>query len=144
MGKLLVLRRQISPIPVYHLPRLFSIFQAGKRKKQKIPHKNNYGCGLCRWHSTFGIGLYDKMEYVCFNQRGDISSLNGWPLKLVDKFTYLGSSVSSTKKDINTWQAKAWTAIDRLLVIWKSNLTDEIKCSFFQVVVVLMHYIDAN
>ena len=52
-----------------------------------------------------GIELYlnaDKTEYMCFNQRGDISTLKGGPLKLVDKFTYLGSSVSSTKKDINT------------------------------------------
>ena len=36
-----------------------------------------------------------------FNQRGDISTLNGSSLKLVDKFTYLGSSVSSTE-DIKT------------------------------------------
>ena len=39
----------------------------------------------------------DKTEYMCFNQRGDISTLNGSSLKLVDKFTYLGSSVSSTR-----------------------------------------------
>ena len=40
------------------------------------------------------IGLHvntDKTEYTCFNQRGDISTLNGSFLKLVDKFTYLGS-----------------------------------------------------
>ena len=52
-----------------------------------------------------GIGLHvnaDKTEYMCFNQRGDISTLKGRPLKQVDKFTYLGRSVSSTEKDINT------------------------------------------
>ena len=46
-----------------------------------------------------GIGLYmktDKTEYMCFNQKEDISTL-----KLKNKFTYLGSSVSSTEKDIN-------------------------------------------
>ena len=53
----------------------------------------------------------DKTEYICFDQRGDISTLNGSSLKRVDKFTYLGSSVSSTEKDINTLLAKAWTAI---------------------------------
>ena len=52
------------------------------------------------------------------------------------KVTYLGSSVSSTDTDINTRLAKAWTAIDRLLVIGKSNLTDKIKRSFFQAAVV--------
>ena len=77
----------------------------------------------------------DKMEYMCFNQRGDISTLNDSSLKLVDKFTYRGSSVLSTETDINTWLAKAWTAINRLLVIWKSDLTNKTKCSFFQVAV---------
>ena len=56
--------------------------------------------------------------------------------KLVDKFTYLGSSVSSTEKDIDTRLTKAWTAIDRLSIIWKSDLTDKMKRSFFQAAVV--------
>ena len=43
-----------------------------------------------------------KTEFMCFNQRGDISTLNGGSLKLVDKFPYLGSSVSSTENDMNT------------------------------------------
>ena len=154
-------------------------FQAGKGKE--IPHTNNYGCELRRWHSPSskyspkpkpsyivwnqqhrppcqrrhrppcqrrhrppcqrrhrppcqpGIGLHvnaDKTEYMCFNQRDNISTLKAGPLKLVDKFTYLGSSVSSTEKDINTLLAKAWTANDRLAVIWKSDLTDKIKYRF--------------
>ena len=69
----------------------------------------------------------DKTEYMGFNQRGVISILNGSSLKLVDKFTYLGTSVSSTETDIHTRLAKAWTAIDSRLVIWKSDLTDKIK-----------------
>ena len=73
---------------------------------------------------------------MCFNQTGDISTQNGSSLKLVDKFTYLGSSVSSTETDIDTWLAKAWTAINRLSVIWKSDLTDKMKRSFFQTAVV--------
>ena len=56
-------------------------------------------------------------------------------MKLVDKFTYLGSSVSSTETDINTPLAKAWTANDSLSVIWKSDLTDKMK-HFFQISVV--------
>ena len=57
-----------------------------------------------------------KIEYMCFNQTGDISTLDGTSLKLVDKFTYLGSSVSSTEKDINMRLMKAWTAIDHMEV----------------------------
>ena len=82
-----------------------------------------------------GIGLYvnaHKTEYMCYNQTGDISTLEGTPLKLVDKFTYLGSSVKSTEKEIETRLAKAWTAINRLSIIWKSDLTDKMKRSFFQ------------
>ena len=80
-----------------------------------------------------GIGLYvnaHKTEYMCYNQTGDISTLDGTPLKLVDKFTYLGSSVASTEKDIDTRLTKAWTAINR-----KSDLTDKMKRSFFQAAV---------
>ena len=84
------------------------------------------------------IGLYvnaHKTEYMCYNQTGDISTLEGTPLKLVDKFTYLGSSVESTEKDIETRLTKAWTAINRLSIIWKSDLTDKMKRSFFQAAV---------
>ena len=86
-----------------------------------------------------GIGLHvnaHKTEFMCFNQKGDISTLDRTSLKLVDKFTYLGSSVSSAEKDIDTQLTKAWTAIDRLSIIWKSNLTDKMKHSFFQAAVV--------
>ena len=90
-----------------------------------------------------------KTEYMCFNQRGDISALNGSSLKVVYTFTYIGSGVSSTETDINMRLAKTWTAIDRLLVIWKSDLIDKIKLSSFSSsgrvnTAVWMHYMDAN
>ena len=89
--------------------------------------------------ATAGIGLHvnaHKTEYMCFNQTGVISTRGGSSLKLVDKFTYRGSSVSSTEKDIDTQLTKAWTAIDRISVIWKTDPTDKIERSFFQVAVV--------
>ena len=64
----------------------------------------------------------DIIEYMFFNQKGDISTRNGGSLKLVDKFTYLGSSISSTENDINIWLVKAWTTINRLSIIWKSDI----------------------
>ena len=78
---------------------------------------------------------------MCYNQTGDITTQDRTPLKLVDKFTYLGSSVSSTEKDIDTRLTKAWIAIDRLSIIWKSDLTDKMKRSLFQaaVVSILLH-----
>ena len=74
----------------------------------------------------------EKTEYMCFNQKGDISTLNGVSLKLAHEFTYLGSSVSSTESDINICLEKAWAATDWLLIIRKSNISDKIKHNFFQ------------
>ena len=98
-----------------------------------------------------GIGLHvnaDQTEYMCLNQREDISTPNGNPLKLVDKFTYLGSSVSSSDIDINTGLVKAGTANDNLSVIWKSDLTDKIKQFFPRSgrvnTAIWMRYMDAN
>ena len=98
---------------------------------------------LCHRHSQCDIVWNElphvnahKTEYMCFNQTGDISTLNGSSLKLVDKFTYLGSIVSPKRTDIDTRLTKARTASDRLLVIWKSDLTDKMKHSFFQAAVV--------
>ena len=100
-----------------------------KREEVIQCHQCSSGYLLSEWitvnllHSleraAAGIGLHvnaQKMEYMCFNQIGNISTLNGSSLKLVDKFTYLGSSVSSTETDINTRQAKAWTAIGHMEV----------------------------
>ena len=85
------------------------------------------------------IGLHvnaHKTEYMCYNQTGGHLHSRRKPLlKLVDKFTYLGSSVESTEKDIETRLTKAWTAINRLSTIWKSDLTDKMKRSFFQAAV---------
>ena len=64
-----------------------------------------------------GIGLnvnVDKTEYICFNQRYDISTQKGGLLKPVGKSTNLGSNITSTETDNNIQLAKAWTAINRL------------------------------
>ena len=86
-----------------------------------------------------GIGLHinaHKTENMCYNQTRDISTLKISSLKLVDKFTYLGSSVLLTETDIDMQLTKAWTAINRLSVIWKLDLTDQMKRSFFQAAIV--------
>ena len=101
-------------------------------------------------HDAAVIGLHvnaQKTEYICYNQTGDISTLNGCSLKLVDKFNYLGSSVSSTETDIDTWLLKAWADINRLSVIWKSDLTNKTQFlpSGDRVDTALwMHHMDAN
>ena len=50
-------------------------------------------------------------------------------------YVYVCVCVCVCEKDINTRLTKAWTAIDRLSIICKSNLTDKMKHSFLQAVV---------
>ena len=93
-----------------------------KGKKQTLPRTNYYGRGLRWWHSASD--------------------------KLVAKFTNLGSSVSSNENDINMRRAKACLAIDMLLVISKSDLSDKIKHIFPNSnsihTTIWMHHIDAD
>ena len=117
----------------------------GKRNTYTEKSEVCFSDDLSNWHTILpleraaaSIGLHvnaHKTEYMCYNRTGDISTLKGTPLKLVDKFKYLGSSVESTEKDIETRLTKAWTAINRLSTIWKSDLTDKMKRSFFQAAV---------
>ena len=50
----------------------------------------------------------------------------------------------SIDKDIDPQLTKAWTAIDKLSVIWKADLTDKMKRSGRLDTAIWMHYIDAN
>ena len=156
-------RRHASPIPLYHLRTSINKirengFKLTKKRSKRYPAKTitdaDYADDLALLANTpnqaetllhsleqaaAGIGLHvnaHKTEYMCYNQTGNITTLDGASLKLVDKFTYLGSAVSSTENDIETRLTKAWTAIDRLSIIWKSDLTDKMKRSFFQAAVV--------
>ena len=81
-----------------------------------------------------GIGLHVNPEkrYTCALIKESTPS----HLETSGQVHHFRNSVSSTEKDINTWWAKTWTAIDRLSVIYKSDLTDKIKRSFFQAAVV--------
>ena len=54
-----------------------------------------------------GIGLHvnaHRTEYMCYNQTGNITTRDGASLRLVDKFTSLGSSVSSTENDMDGYR----------------------------------------
>ena len=117
-------RGYFRPIPIHNLPKILSLnvdrFKERKwcytgNGKQTITDSDYVDIALqanttshaeSQMHSlewaTGGIGLHgnaNKTEYMCFNQRGYISILNGDSLKLVVKFTYVGSSVSSTEKE---------------------------------------------
>ena len=78
----------------------------------------------------------DKTEYMSLNSKSDnMISRNGNSIKNVDNFKYLGSYIANTENDINTRIAKAWAALNSMIILWKSNLSENLKRSFFRAAV---------
>jgi len=70
---------------------------------------------------------------MSYNQlhSGSIKSLSRDNILAVQDFIYLGSNVASTKRDL----VKAWSALNKLDKIWKSQLSANLKRSFFRATV---------
>ena len=82
--------------------------------------------------SANDIGLHinaGKTKFMTYN------TLDQTSLKQVTEFTYLGSNIASTERDIEIRISKAWTALDKLRTVWKSTLPDKLKREFFRAVV---------
>ena len=43
----------------------------------------------------------------------------------MEQFTYLDSNILSTESEVIICQVKVWTAIDRLSILWTSDLSDK-------------------
>ena len=72
---------------------------------------------------------------MSINDAGLMKSLDDQIIQEVLDFVYLGSNVQSSEKDMTIRITKAWAALNKLASIWKSNLPDNLKRSFFRVVV---------
>ena len=70
--------------------------------------------------------------FFSFNFFFFMSGENDIPLKLRDTFMYLGSSISSTERNVNINIRKVWIIIFRLMTIPKTYLFDKIMRSFLQ------------
>ena len=84
------------------------------------------------------VGLYvnaSKTKHISFDQQGTIQTNSGEPIKAVESFTYLGSEINSTKQDVKIRIAKAWTALNKMDIVWKSDLSKDLKRSFFRATV---------
>ena len=53
----------------------------------------------------------------------------------MDDFQYLGSHIASTEKDVHVRLTKAWAALNKMNIIWKSNLSHNLKIQFFKATV---------
>ena len=86
------------------------------------------------------IGLYlnaDKTEFICENEEASVGmkSLADKNIKQVLDFKYLGSYIASTEHDVNIRLGKAWSALNQMDKIWKSNRSDNLKRNFFRAAV---------
>ena len=80
--------------------------------------------------------MHTKRNICAITKRGCISTLKGTPSWSSRQIHVPRKAASiQPKKDIETRLTKAWTAINRLSTIWKSDLTDKMKRSFFQAAV---------
>ena len=60
-----------------------------------------------------------------------MKSLADKNIKQVLDFKYLGSYIASTEHDVNIRLGKAWSVLNQMDKIWKSNLSDNLKRNFF-------------
>ena len=62
----------------------------------------------------------------------EIHNFNWTSLNTVDEFKYLGSNITDSKNDFNIRRALAWSACNKLHLIWKSDISKDTKLAFFQ------------
>ena len=62
----------------------------------------------------------------------ELKSLNGHTLTCVDNFKYIGVHVPNSAYDFDKRKALAWSAINKLDRIWKSDLNKGLKMSLFR------------
>ena len=75
--------------------------------------------------TTWLLRECNKTKFMCFKQEGAIFTLSGKPLKSADHFIYHRSNISSTESDVSISIENEWSAIGRLSIIWKSDLSHE-------------------
>ena len=98
--------------------KVFDSIKRGKIEQIQLAY------GLPKETVTTIVMLYKKHE-----RNGLLT--DGRPLRLVNEFTYFGSNISSTESNVNIRLAKVWAAINRLSIIWKSDLSYKIRRDFF-------------
>ena len=84
------------------------------------------------------VGLYmntTKTKLIAVNTEGIITAQNGCDLKQVKDFNYLDSKVISSVNDIQMRIGSAWSTLNKLTPIWRSNLDVSIKREFFKTTV---------
>ena len=64
-----------------------------------------------------------------------MKSKSGNTIKQVNVFKYMGRYIDSTERDMNIRNAKPWSALNSMNVIWKYSLSRKLKINFFRATV---------
>ena len=76
-----------------------------------------------------------KTKFIAVNTEGTITAQNDCDLEQVNDFNYLVSKIISSENDIQVRIGSAWSTLNKLIPIWKSNLDASIKREFFRATV---------
>ena len=69
----------------------------------------------------------DKTKFIALNSHSGVKLFTDKEIKRVEDFKYLGSFIMSSEKDIKIRKAKAWTALNDMSEIWKSDISHHVK-----------------
>ena len=73
---------------------------------------------------------------MTFNENpSKLTTINKKCIKLTNDFLYLRSWIYSNEKDVDVRICKAWVALQKLNIIWNSNLPKNLKLAFFHTTV---------
>ncbi|XP_047488678.1 uncharacterized protein LOC125039003 [Penaeus chinensis] len=100
--------------------------------REAIGNEQDLGFTLTQRRMGLHIKV-SKTNYMSLNQeKQNRVTLEGGVLKRVDDFLYLGTWIGSSAKDIETRISKAWVAMNKMELIWKSDIPKETNISFFR------------
>ena len=91
-------------------------------------------------HASNLVGLsmnVSKTKFMTININSvdtSINSIDGRPILIehVQDFKYLGSYIADSRKDFNTRKGMAWSACTKLLKVWTSGISEDLKVKFFR------------
>ena len=89
-------------------------------------------------YAAASVGLYmktTKTKFIAANTEGTIPSQYGCHLEQVNDFNYLGSKIIYSENDIQVRYVSAWSALNKLIPIWWSNIDIFIKRELFRATV---------
>ena len=110
---------------ILQIPEPHQLWKKPKQQNTKLTYQKTLYCNA------------KKTKMMSFNEDSinDVKSINGGFMEEVDNFKYLGGWMKCCQHDVKARKAQAWMACQKLIKIWKSSMSREIKIRLFLVTV---------